>query len=75
MADGKPALDVDMRSCVEQLELLDQLWPSLKRDPGVLPVTAPHRQELDRRLDELEEEGAVGIPWDDLVRQIRPRSR
>lgn len=72
---GKAAVDINQLSRDEQLELLDQLWQSLGRDPGVLPLTPAHRQELDRRLDDLEEEGPIGIAWDDLVEQIRARSR
>jgi putative addiction module component (TIGR02574 family) len=72
---GKPAVDISKLSRDEQLELLDQLWQSLGRDPGILPLTQAHRQELDRRLDDLDAEGPVGIAWDDLVEQIRARSR
>ena len=72
---GKAAVDIDALSRDEQLELLDQLWQSLGRDPGILPLTQAHKDELDRRLDDLESEGPVGIAWDDLVEQIRTRSR
>jgi putative addiction module component (TIGR02574 family) len=72
---GKPAVDVNALSRDEQLELLDQLWKSLGRDSEVLPLTQDHRQELDRRLDDLEGDGPVGIAWDDLVDQIRARPR
>jgi len=72
---GKAAVDINKLSRDEQLELLDQLWQSLGRDPGILPLTQAHRRELDRRLDDLEEEGPLGIAWDDLVEQIRARSR
>jgi putative addiction module component (TIGR02574 family) len=72
---GIAAVDINKLSRDEQLELLDQLWESLGRDPGILPLTQAHRQELDCRLDDLEQEGPVGIAWDDLVEQIRARSR
>ena len=72
---GKAAVDINKLSREEQLDLLDQLWQSLGRDPGILPLSQAHRQELDRRLDDLEEEGPIGIAWDDLVEQIRSRSR
>jgi len=72
---GKAAVDIKTLSRDEQLELLYQLWRSLGRDPEVLPLNQGHRQELDRRLDDLEAEGPVGIAWDELVDQIRARSR
>lgn len=72
---GKLAVDIDSLSRDEQLALLDELWERLARDPGVLPLSDAHRRELDRRLDELEEEAPDGIDWDDLVARIRSRPR
>jgi putative addiction module component (TIGR02574 family) len=72
---GKPAVDVSLLSEDERLDLLDRLWESLGRDPHALPLSAAQRVELDRRLDDLEKEGPIGIPWDDVVAQIRARAR
>jgi putative addiction module component (TIGR02574 family) len=57
---GKVALDIKRLSRDEQLDLLDQLWESLGRDPEAFPLTDSQREELDRRLDELE--GVNGEP-------------
>jgi putative addiction module component (TIGR02574 family) len=38
-----------------------------------VPLTAAQRAELDRRLDDLEREGPVGIPWDEVARRIQNR--
>lgn len=72
---GKPAVDVSGLSDEERLDLLDRLWESIGRDPRALPLSAAERAELDRRLDELETDGPVGIPWDEVVAQIRVRAR
>ena len=72
---GKPAVDVSLLSEEERLELLDRLWESVGRDPRALPLSAAQRGELDRRLNDLELEGPVGIPWDEVVAQIRARAR
>jgi len=58
----------------EKLDLLDRLWESLGQDPEALPLTSAQREELDRRLDELEEEGPAGLSWDEVVAQSRARS-
>lgn len=58
----------------ERLRLLDELWESLRATPEAFPVTDAQREELDRRLDELDREGPVGIPWDEVIRRIRQRS-
>ncbi|MGQ0568768.1 MAG: addiction module protein [Armatimonadota bacterium] len=58
--------DVDIASLTpeERLGLLEELWDSLAATPETIPLTAAQLAELDRRLDDLEREGPVGIPWD-----------
>ena len=75
-AMGKAAaLDIRELSRDEKLDLLDRLWESLGQDPEALPLPSAQREELDRRLDELEEEGPTGLSWDEVVAQSRARSR
>ncbi|MEW6745698.1 MAG: addiction module protein [Planctomycetota bacterium] len=57
----------------ERLALLEEIWDSLQ--PEDVPVTDAQRRELDRRLDDLEGDRDVGIPWDEVLRQIRERPR
>lgn len=68
------ALDITELSRDEKLELLDRLWESLGHDPEALPMTSSQREELDRRLDELEDEGPAGLSWDEVVAQARART-
>ncbi|HKI03594.1 MAG TPA: addiction module protein [Thermoanaerobaculia bacterium] len=72
---GKAALDISRLSRDEKFELLDQLWESLGQDPEAVPLTDCQREELDRRLDELDSEGPTGISWDEVVARVRARSR
>jgi len=74
MSAGKPALNIDDLSIEERLRLLEQLWESLRETPGAVPLTDAQREELDRRLDDLERSGPEGIPWEEVLRQIRKRS-
>jgi putative addiction module component (TIGR02574 family) len=71
------ALDINRLSPEEQLELLDRLWDRLSRVPSKVPVTDAQRRELDRRLDALDNDikagGPLGIPWDEVLQQIRAR--
>lgn len=66
-------IDIATLSAEERLKLLEQLWDSLASHPGAVPMSQPQREELDRRLDELEREGPTGIPWDEVYRQISTR--
>ena len=62
-------------STEERLQLLDALWESLSATPEVIPLTNAQREELDRRLDEMDREGPNGIPWEEVLRRIRERAR
>lgn len=72
---SKPDVDIASLTPEERLSLLEELWDSLASVPEVLPLTPGQRAELDRRLDDLDAEGPVGIPWDEVLRRIRSRGR
>jgi putative addiction module component (TIGR02574 family) len=72
---SKRAVDIAALTPEERLSLLEQLWDSLTATPEVIPLTEAQRDELDRRLDDLEVDGPVGIPWEDVLSRIRNRSR
>ena len=72
---SKPDLDIGSLTPEERLSLLEELWESLAATPEAIPLTDAQRAELDRRLDELEAEGPVGIPWDEVLSRIRSRGR
>jgi len=75
MADA--ALNIDGLSPEEQLELLERLWDRLSRHPERVPITDPQRQELERRLADLDQDirngRDLGVPWDEVLKQIRSR--
>ena len=62
--------DLERLTPEERLQLIERLWDSLSSSEEI-PLTGAQREELDRRLD-LEGDGE-GIPWDEVVRQIRNR--
>ena len=72
---SKPEVNIAELSAEERLSLLERLWDSLAVTPEAIPLTEPQREELDRRLDHLEVEGPVGIPWDEVLSRIRNRTR
>lgn len=65
-------IDIAKLSSEERLELLEQLWDSLS--PEAVPMTDAQTEDLDRRLDELDREGPVGIPWTEVLDRIRNRA-
>ena len=71
------AVKIEGLSPEERLDLLERLWDSLARTPSDVPVTPEQRAELDQRLDgldrDIQEGGKLGVPWDEVLRQIRGR--
>ncbi len=59
---AKPTLDIERLSPDERLDLMEQLWESLRKDPSSVPLTDAQREELDRRLDDLEADIRRGAP-------------
>ncbi|HEX7230715.1 MAG TPA: addiction module protein [Candidatus Binatia bacterium] len=72
---SKPGLNIDDLNPEERLRMIEELWDSLSEQPGSVPLTDEQRQELDRRLDDLERSGPKGIPWEDVLEHIRNRPR
>ena len=72
---SKPGVNIGEMNPEERLLLIEQLWESLRETSAAVPLTDAQREELDRRLDDLERSGPAGIPWEEVVRQIRNRAR
>ena len=71
---AKPNIDINELSPEERLELIGELWDSLSGSPDALPLTEAQREELDRRIDEMDREDSLGIPWHDVLKRIREQS-
>ena len=70
-----PAIDIATLTPAERLRLIDDLWQSLTSAPEGVPLTPLQRDELDRRLDELDNGDIALLPWDEVKRQLRARAR
>jgi len=74
---GDPAIKIESMSREDRLDLLERLWDSLSRVPADVPVTDAQRAELGRRSADLDDDAAngrvLGVPWDEVARQLRAR--
>ena len=68
---SESAFNIEDLSPEERLHLLDRLWESLRSRPDALPLTAAQREELDRRLDDLDRGETEGIPWEEVLERLR----
>jgi putative addiction module component (TIGR02574 family) len=66
-----PAIDLEHLTTEERLDLIERIWDSLGAAASSIPLTPPQRDELDRRLDDLDRDGPTGTPWDEAIRRIR----
>jgi putative addiction module component (TIGR02574 family) len=67
-------IDITALSREEQLQLLERLWDSLSAKPTAVLITGAQREELDRRLDELDREGPIAIPAEEVLSRLRSSS-
>jgi putative addiction module component (TIGR02574 family) len=65
---ARAAVDIDQLTPEERLELIERLWDSLSDDD--VPLTDAQRAELDHRLDSLDREGPVGVPWEQIYEEL-----
>ena len=69
---GDSATAISTLTVEQRLELLDEIWESLYETPQAL--TEAQREELDRRMDEVDRDGPDGIPWDEVLQRLRSKS-
>jgi putative addiction module component (TIGR02574 family) len=67
VADAQITEYIDRLTAPERLALIGQLWDSLESE---VPVTAAHKEELDRRLDMLTGDPASVMSWGALRAEL-----
>jgi putative addiction module component (TIGR02574 family) len=53
-------------SVSERIELAEAIWDTVVEEPEALPLPDSHREELDRRLEDLERDPDAGSPWEEV---------
>jgi putative addiction module component (TIGR02574 family) len=66
-----PVIDLEGLTIDERLDLIERLWDSLGSAANTIALTPTQRDELNRRVDDLDREGPTGTPWDEAIRRIR----
>ncbi len=70
---AKSNIDINGLSPAERLELIEELWDSLAEHQDMLALTDAQREELDRRIDEMDHDSTLGEPWREALKSIRER--
>ena len=72
---GHPPVNLDDMTPEEQLDLLEQIWDRLSRQPAALPpLSAELKAELDSRSDDLDDDiragRPLGEPWSEVEKRL-----
>jgi putative addiction module component (TIGR02574 family) len=62
--------DVLELSVPERIQLVEDIWDSIAAIPQAVSLTQAQRDELDRRLDDLEAHPEDGSPWETVKGRI-----
>jgi putative addiction module component (TIGR02574 family) len=65
------AIDVDKLDPEQRLQLIGDLWDSLRARPESVHLTRAQEQELDCRLDSLDRGTTEVVTWDEEKRRLR----
>jgi putative addiction module component (TIGR02574 family) len=57
----------------EKLQLVQDLWDDLAAVPEAVPVHDWQKRELARRKENLLNNPASGLPWEEVKRRVRVR--
>ena len=68
---AQPLLDFSHLTPAERIELAEQLWDSL--EPSAVGPDDAQVAELRRRRAELEADGDLGEPWEQVLDEIEER--
>lgn len=55
----------------ERLQIVEVLWDSIADED--LPLTDEQASMIQRRMDELENDPSIGIPWEDVKARLHER--
>jgi putative addiction module component (TIGR02574 family) len=55
----------------EKLQLVEDLWDDLAAAPEAVPIHDWQKQELARRKANLLKNPALGLPWEEVKRNVR----
>jgi putative addiction module component (TIGR02574 family) len=61
---------IEKLNSAEKLLLISELWEDLSRNPEQIPVPEETIKELDKRLEEFEQDPGQGKSWEEVKKGI-----
>jgi putative addiction module component (TIGR02574 family) len=63
-------LGIDQLSAAERMALVQEIWDSIAASPEKVPITEVQKQELDRRLANLDANPGNVLTWEDIKARV-----
>lgn len=73
MGQALHALGIDSMSIEDRIALVQDIWDSVATEAGLLPLSAPEKAELDRRLDEDDATPNNTVSWEAIKTEAAKR--
>jgi putative addiction module component (TIGR02574 family) len=73
MSVSLKSLGIDRLGVEERIALLEEIWDSIAADSAAVPVTAPQRDELDRRVADYAANPEDVVSWDEVKASLDER--
>ncbi len=73
MAVSLKSLGIDRLGVEERIALVEEIWDSIAADSAAVPLTAPQRDELDRRLADHVANPDDVVSWEDVKTSLDER--
>ncbi|HEY9693036.1 MAG TPA: addiction module protein [Oculatellaceae cyanobacterium] len=63
-------VDISQLSVAERIQLAEDLWDSISQQQEELPLSEAQQQELDRRLENYQENPTNGSSWEEVKKRL-----
>ena len=63
-------VEISQLSIAERIQLAEDLWDSILEQQDELPLTDAQKQELDRRLENYQQNPAAGSTWEAVKQRL-----
>ena len=63
-------LEISELSIAERIQLAEDLWDSILDNPEELVLSEAQEQELDRRLEQYQQDPTAGSTWEEVKQRL-----
>jgi len=62
-------------SVAERVQIVEDIWDSIGKNPEELPLSEDEKLELDKRLESYRQNPDEGIEWETLKKNLSPENK